>query len=156
MCKADKSYIDENNVKLVFDKKNESLIVGDILKILTGTENSKTIDHRVEVLSVTDDGCTVKSWGTGDCKDHEVFVYGKQVDDFHNVDKEQLGILALKGVQELYDLIQTERNLRTQSDQELHSIIKEQDIQIKEQNKTINTMLVQIAQLTEAVNKLTK
>jgi hypothetical protein len=33
-----------------------------------------------------------------------VFVYGKEVDDFRNVDKEQLGVMAIKGIQELHSI----------------------------------------------------
>ena len=135
--------IQDDKLTILFDCKNEHLKIGDKVNILSGIyhielEKSTNNDSEtVEVLELVEGGFVCKKW-LKFSEDIEIIVYGKQVDDFHNVDKEQLGVLALKGVQEL------------------HSIIKEQDIQIKEQNKTINTILDQIAQLTETVNKLSK
>jgi hypothetical protein len=98
----------EDDVHILFDYDHndveQQFKVGDKIKIHAG-QKTATIDkdkgsHHVVVKSIINGGFITEKWKDYDVNDG-VFVYGKEVDDFRNVDKEQLGILALKGVQEL-------------------------------------------------------
>jgi hypothetical protein len=111
---ATSQYVVNDDAHILFDYDHsdtqQQFKVGDKIKIHAG-QKTDTIDkdkgsHHVVVKSIIDGGFTTEKW-----KDYEaddgVFVYGKEVDDFRNVDKEQLGILALKGVQELSSMVST-------------------------------------------------
>jgi len=137
-CKASHTVLEDGTVELVFDTKNTPLSIGDKIKIVTGTEFTQAVDHIVDVLSVGVGKCTVSKWGTKEEELGEVFVYGKQVDDFRNVDTPQLGVLALKGVQEL------------------SKMIADQDKVIKEQGDTITALSEHMIQLTNQLNELTR
>ena len=97
-----------DDVHILFEYDNndvqQQFKVGDKIKIHAG-QKTATVDkdkgsHHVVVKSMIDGGFITEKWKDYEAEDG-VFVHGKEVDDFRNVDKEQLGILALKGVQEL-------------------------------------------------------
>jgi hypothetical protein len=101
---ATSQYLVNGDVYILFDYDHndvqQQFKVGDNIKIHAGQNTADKGSHHVVVKSIIDGGFTTAPW-----KDYEendgVFLHGKEVDDFRNVDKEQLGILALKGVQEL-------------------------------------------------------
>lgn len=70
----------------------------------------------LEVLESTDQGFTVDSKKSG-----EVVIYGREVDDFHNVDYDAISMLNVSATQELYKLVQEQAKL-----------IKEQGAMIRE------------------------
>jgi len=80
-------------------------------------------------------GVIVDKWDKFDITEN-LFVYGKQVDDFRNVDKDQLAILALKGVQEL-----SAQN--TQQAQQIQTLT-EQNTALSTQVATLQTQLAAI------------
>jgi hypothetical protein len=105
---ATSQYLVNGDVYILFDYDHndvqQQFKVGDNIKIHAG-QKTDTIDkdkgsHHVVVKSIIDGGFITAPWKDYDENDG-VFLHGKEVDDFRNVDKEQLGILALKGVQEL-------------------------------------------------------
>ena len=77
----------------------------------------------VEVLSTDKNGFTVNK------KEGKVFVYGKQVDDFHVVDYDAVSMLNVSATQELYKLIlKQQKTIDTQK--------KQISAQIEESKKT--------------------
>jgi hypothetical protein len=70
----------------------------------TVEESSSKGEYLVHVIDVGSDFIVVE-WEHNVVLDGlSVFVYGKEVDDFRNVDKEQLGVMAIKGIQELHSI----------------------------------------------------
>jgi hypothetical protein len=116
MTKEKRHYIQDNNVVILFDMKDQ-VVVGDTLKIVTGIYSNTqetTEDHgtyMIKVIGLVDGGIICEKWDK--YQDTEIVIYGKEVDDFHNVDKEQLGVMALKGVQELHSIIKTQQDIIT-------------------------------------------
>jgi len=109
---ATSQYLVDDNVHILFDydptDTQQQFKVGDKIKIHAG-QKTDTVEkdkgsHHVIVKSIIDGGFIIEKW-----KDYEeedtVFLHGKEVNDFRNVDKEQLGVLALKGVQELSSMV---------------------------------------------------
>jgi ATP phosphoribosyltransferase len=74
----------------------------------------------------------------------ELFVYGKNVKDFLRVDKIKLGVLALAGVKELNQIVETQ-----------HLQIQAQQAKIEEQSQAINTLTESLKAITEHLAKLT-
>jgi len=70
--------------------------VGDKIKIMHNKASHKV----VEVLEIKQDGIKVDSKVEGD-----VFVYGKEVDDYQTVDYDALSMLNISATQELYKII---------------------------------------------------
>jgi len=101
-----------DDVHILFDYDStdpqQNFKVGDKIKIHAGqktdTEDKDKGSHHVVVKSIIDGGFITEKWKDYDAEDG-VFLHGKEVDDFRNVDKEQLGVLALKGVQELSSMV---------------------------------------------------
>jgi hypothetical protein len=111
---ATSQHLVDSDVHILFDYDptdlQQQFKVGDKIKVHAG-QKTETIDkdkgsHHVVVKSIIDGGFITEKWKDYDANDG-VFIYGKEVDDFRNVDKEQLGILALKGVQELSLMVST-------------------------------------------------
>ena len=88
------SEIKEGYIKLETDLKK-----GDKVKLIF-EKDEQTSDELVEVLSTDKNGFTVDN-----IKEGKVFVYGKQVDDFHVVDYDAVSMLNVSASQELYKLI---------------------------------------------------
>lgn len=140
---ATSQYLVEDDIHILFDYDHtdtqQQFKVGDKIKIHAG-QKTDTIDkdkgsHHVIVKSIIDGGFTTEKW-----KDYEaddgVFVYGKEVDDFRNVDKEQLGVLALKGVQELSSMI---------------TVIQQENIELKSQVTTLSANYASLLARLEAL-----
>ena len=126
-------------VCILFDQSDEPLVVNDVIKIYVGGDaidrNKKESAHNVTIISLVEGGVIVDKWDKFDITEN-LFVYGKQVDDFRNVDKDQLAILALKGVQEL-----SAQN--TQQAQQIQTLT-EQNTALSTQVATLQTQLAAI------------
>ena len=88
------SEINEGYIALKTDLKK-----GDKVKLIF-EDDEQTNDELVEVLSTDKNGFTVDNK-----KEGKVFVFGKQVDDFHVVDYDAVSMLNVSATQELYKLI---------------------------------------------------
>jgi hypothetical protein len=133
---ATSQYLVDDDVHILFEYDHndvqQQFKVGDKIKIHAG-QKTDTIDkdkgsHHVVVKSIIDGGFVTTKW-----KDYEaadgVFLHGKEVDDFRNVDKEQLGILALKGVQELSSSVA--------SLQAANALLQQENAQLKSQVESL-------------------
>jgi hypothetical protein len=127
---ATNQYLVDDNVHILFDydptDTQQQFKVGDKIKIHAG-QKTDTVEkdkgsHHVVVKSIIDGGFVIEKW-----KDYEeedtVFLHGKEVNDFRNVDKEQLGVLALKGVQELSSMVTVLQSENTQLKSQLANIL---------------------------------
>jgi len=77
------------------------LVVGDKVKIIL----EKGDRNECKVVSIIDaNTVAVEKWDNYD-ESEKVFLYGKEVNDFHSVDKTRLATLALGGIQDLYKMI---------------------------------------------------
>ena len=122
----------EGEVHILFSydplNKDQTFKEGDKIKLVlatsqeNGNPKDKDIDNIVVVKRVLMNGFVTDKWKDYDSTDL-VFVYGKEVPDLRHVDQEQLGVLGLRGVQEL------------------HQIIKTQQQTIDQQQKTIDALL---------------
>jgi hypothetical protein len=83
--------IEEGVIDFVFDCE-----VGDKIKIMRNQASSEV----VKVLEIKEDGIKVDSNFEG-----EVFVYGKEVNDYKTVDYDALSMLNISATQELYKII---------------------------------------------------
>ena len=88
------SEINEGYIALDTDLKK-----GDRVKLIF-EDDEQTNEELVEVLSTDKNGFTVDNK-----KEGKVFVFGKQVDDFHVVDYDAVSMLNVSATQELYKLI---------------------------------------------------
>ena len=86
--------IKEGYVALQTDLKK-----GDKVKLIF-EDDEQTNEELVKVLSTDKNGFTVDNK-----KEGKVFVYGKEVDDFHVVDYDAVSMLNVSATQELYKLI---------------------------------------------------
>ena len=124
---ATSQYLLDDDVHILFDydhtDSQQNIKVGDKIKINAGQNTADKGSHHVVVKSIIDGGFITEKWKEYDANDG-VFLHGKEVDDFRNVDKEQLGILALKGVQELSSMVST---------------LQSENIQLKSQVASLST-----------------
>ena len=82
----------EDNVILIVDNETK---IDDNLMLLVNDKQ-----HIVKVLKKTHNDITVNKWS--EYKDNDiVFVYGTEIDDFHALNQQYLGILSFGGIQEL-------------------------------------------------------
>ena len=88
------SEIKEGYIALKTDLKK-----GDRVKLIF-EDNEQTDEELVDVLSADKIGFTIDNK-----KEGRVFVYGKEVDDFHVVDYDAVSMLNVSATQELYKLI---------------------------------------------------
>jgi hypothetical protein len=84
-----------NPVPLNFNPNNKVVIENSKYK-----EEYHELEQKLVKLSEDKKEFYVNEWINYE-KTDKIFVYGKQVNDFHTVDKPQLGLLALGGVKEL-------------------------------------------------------
>jgi hypothetical protein len=136
---ATSQYLVNDDVHILFDYDHtdaqQQFKVGDKIKIHAG-QKTDTIDkdkgsHHVIVKSIIDGGFIIEKW-----KDYEeedtVFLHGKEVNDFRNVDKEQLGVLALKGVQELSSMVSTLQAVNAATSSQMDAL-QQENTQLKSQ-----------------------
>lgn len=148
---ATSQYLVEDDVHILFEYDHtdtqQQFKVGDKIKINAG-QKTDTVDkdkgsHHIVVKSVIDGGFVTAKWQDYDANDG-VFLHGKEVDDFRNVDKEQLGILALKGVQELSSMVASLQaaNAATSSQMALlqaaEALLQQENTQLKSQVASLN------------------
>jgi hypothetical protein len=105
-------YHDTSFIKCTFSKSVD-VIVGDRIKIFIGN-NDDIKEKIVSVLFVSDTCIHTDVWDGFDSS-HKIFFYGKQINDFHYVEKQDIGLIGVAGIQQL-------------------------DRRIVEQDKSINTL----------------
>jgi hypothetical protein len=98
------------------------LVIGDKVRLIF---EDKT--ELYDVLEVNKNGFRVSEDADG-----KVFVYGRQVDDFHSVDYESISMLNVSATQELYKLILNQKEI-------IESLQKE-IVQLEEVKEDINTI----------------
>ena len=81
------------------------ITISDTLKLVLLSE-----EKQVSLLYLSPDKRTIHVPAWNDNHLDQLFVYGKQIDDFHIIDKAKLGILALGGVKELYQLLMKQQS----------------------------------------------
>jgi hypothetical protein len=115
----------EDNVILIVDNETK---IDDSLMLLVNDKQ-----HIVKVLKKTHNDITVNKWS--DYKDNDiVFVYGTEIDDFHALNQQYLGILSFGGIQEL-----TKRTC----------ILSEQNNELTKQNNDLRTRLEKLETLLQ-------
>jgi len=134
-------HVDDKQIEINIPKPH-TVIIGDKVKLIL--EDST---HReAKVTAIKDDNTfAVEKWDEFKMEvSDELFVYGKHTDDFLRVDKIKLGVLALAGVKELNQIVETQ-----------HLQIQAQQAKIEEQSLAINTLTESMKFLTEHLSKLT-
>jgi len=103
------------------------------MKHITRSLNINDKQHIVKVLKKTHNDITVNKWS--DYKDNDiVFVYGTEIDDFHALNQQYLGILSFGGIQELTKRI---------------CILSEQNNELTKQNNDLRTRLEKLETLLQ-------
>ena len=141
---ATSQHLVNDDVHILFDydstDSQQNFKVGDKIKIHAG-QNSDDKDkgsHHVIVKSIIDGGFVIEKWKDYE-EDDTVFLHGKEVNDFRNVDKEQLGVLALKGVQELSSMVTTLQAANAATSSQMAAlngtcaVLQSENIQLKSQ-----------------------
>jgi hypothetical protein len=98
----------EDYIKITCDVPMD-ITISDILKLVLLSE-----EKQVSLLYLSPDKRTIHVPAWNDDHLDQVFVYGKQIDDFHIIEKAKLGILALAGVKELYQLLMKQQSQLTE------------------------------------------
>ena len=94
----------EDYIKITCDIPMD-ISISDTLKLVLLSE-----EKQVSLLYLSPDKRTIHVPAWNDDHLDQLFVYGKQIDDFHIIDKAKLGILALGGVKELYQLLMKQQS----------------------------------------------
>ena len=97
MCTPLTSEVDGDHVILTFDHPVD-LAVNNLLRLIL---KDRQVEQKVSYVSQDQTVIHVSAWSNPDPIHDQIFVYGKQVDDFHILDKPKMGLLALAGVKEL-------------------------------------------------------
>lgn len=104
--------------------ENHGLQVGEKVRLIFEKKEEES-SELYEVLHVSQDDFQVKTDYTGD-----VFVYGRQVNDFHQVDIEAISMLNVSATQELHKRLEAQEKL-----------IRDQAKQIKRQGQQIQELI---------------
>jgi len=108
----------EDQVTIIVDTSSPELRMGRKIRLYIEYEKTQT-EYDTEIINLTSSSITCKVWDAYHANDN-VFVYGVEVNDFLIVDKQQLGLLALAGVQEVHKMTtvheSTISSLQTQND----------------------------------------
>jgi len=103
------------------------LLPADTIRIhILNKKNETSEEKSIIIHYLSDDKCTIQLpvW-TELLLGDSFYLYGKQVDDFHSVDKTNFGLIAIKGIQELASQVAsqaqtiqdlTNKNTQLQSD----------------------------------------
>jgi len=132
MCKA-KVVEQQTNVYKIELEKSPNLKVGDQIKIINDQDQAEF----PIVQSVEKNSFTVELKLVNDAED--IFVYGRQVDDFRTVDYDALAMLNISATQELSKEIKA---------------LKADNVQLKAENAKLNAALVKMEALEKAVAAL--
>jgi len=155
---ADRVVHSKNNTVLYMDKL-EDLKVGDKLKIYS----DKNEEGQVKIVDISSMSVTVEKLDLNKFGKN-VFVYGKEVDDFRAVDYEAIAMLNVSATQELAKKIdiEVERNLSMmrvmQSSLEQHGrkiaslevenkILKDESKKLRDENKEIRERLSRLEKI---------
>ena len=128
------SIVEQNeNVYIKTSVKHE-FVMSDKLKFIleTGKEIYCTV-----IDCISDTEFVVKKWDDFNNK-QKVFIYGKKVNDFMQVDKPKLGLLALAGVKELNTIVEKQQEMINK----LTTTVTKQQEMINELSAKIDTLLV--------------
>jgi hypothetical protein len=106
-----------------------NLKVGEKVRLILEDETSL-----FDVISADKNGFKVSTNKSG-----KVFVYGREVDDFHAVDYESLSMLNVSATQELYKLILSQQQTIRSLETEVAEIRTDFDERLKELEGIINT-----------------
>jgi hypothetical protein len=93
----------EDQVTIMVDTSSPELRIGRQIRLYIEYDKTQT-EYDTEIIDLTASSITCKVWESYHMND-DVFVYGIEVDDFLIVDKQQLGLLALAGVQEVHKMV---------------------------------------------------
>ncbi len=77
----------------IYTDKNNDCKKGDKIRLIADTK------HEVEIIAATEKSITVTKWDEKPVK--EIFVYGKEVSDFHSVDYDRIFTLNVSATQQL-------------------------------------------------------
>ena len=119
------SEIKEGYISLKTDLKK-----GDRVKLIF-EEDEQTGDELVEVLSSDENGFNVDTK-----KEGKVFVYGKEIDDFHIVDYDAVSMLNVSATQELYKLILKQQKTIEKQKEQIDTQKAQISAQIEKSKKT--------------------
>tara|TARA_B100001250_G_scaffold285225_1_gene247289 strand:+ start:563 stop:2014 length:1452 start_codon:yes stop_codon:yes gene_type:complete len=108
---------------------NTNLKKGEKVKLIF--EDETTV---FDVLNTDQNGFKVATNKSGN-----VFVYGREVDDFHSVDYESLSMLNISATQELYKLIIEQQNIIDVKNDQINEIKAEFDSRLKALEEILNT-----------------
>jgi hypothetical protein len=97
MCTPLTAVVDGDRIMLTFDHPID-LAVNNLLRLIL---KDRQVEQKVSYVSQDQTVIHVSAWSNPDPTQDQIFVYGKQVDDFHILDKPKMGLLALAGVKEL-------------------------------------------------------
>jgi hypothetical protein len=133
----------------------DELVVGCRVKLIVGSHEREADKHTngdyiVKVLTVNADSIVVEWKEEFSMDGLSVVVYGKEVDDFRNVDKEQLAVMSIKGIQELsqqMDIIVQRNNVLEAWARQQEEKVKEQEVKQSKLEKDIQKMASLISQL---------
>lgn len=105
--------------------KKHELVVGDLVKLITESNT----ELQKEVINIIDENTfVVKDWIEAA---ENIFVFGKQVDDFRTVDYQQVAMLGISAMQALHQDVQTlkkeNQSLKEQLQGEIKSLRAEMD-----------------------------
>ena len=118
------STIDNGYVSLETDLK-----AGDKVRLIFEDEIAL-----FDVLETDKNGFTIDTDKSG-----KVFVYGREVDDFHSVDYESLSMLNVSATQELYKLISKQQKIIENQNTEMAEMQTNFDERLKEIEQILNT-----------------
>jgi len=102
-------------------KKETGVTIKNKLRIMI---KNKQIDSAVLYVSPDTKTIHVPIWENANLKEDQPFVYGIEVDDFHIVDKQKLGLLALGGVKELHQIVTRQENEISMLKEQVNQLIQ--------------------------------
>ena len=91
----------ENTDAIIITPTNISsnLSIGDTFEIYESQPNEKEKQHQLEITNI--DGENVTLNGSLTTTINEIFVYGKEIDDFHNLSNDRITPVCVAGIQEI-------------------------------------------------------
>lgn len=101
MCAPLTAVVDGDRIMLTFDHPID-LSVNNLVRFIL---KDRQVEQTVSYVSQDQMVVHVSAWSNPNPTQDQIFVYGKQVDDFHILDKPKMGLLALAGVKELHQMV---------------------------------------------------
>lgn len=134
----------------------DELEVGSRVKLMFGivgateADSKKKGEYTEKVLRIASDSIVVEWTSPDDISNLSLIVYGKEVDDFRNVDKEQFAVMAIKGIQEQQTQIEEQqKRIATLEARETIWVdhAKEQEAKMMKMQKDLEKMAGLLSQL---------